>query len=102
MLARVIFIEVSRARLQDKLAAGGHGVTGVERKIEDCGGELIGIDGGDAGFAFKHRFDFDLLPERRPQQPGGVDDQRVDVGLPRLQRLFAGKCQKMLGKVRAA
>ena len=80
----------------------GHGVAGVERQIEDRGGQLIGVDGGDAGFVLEHRFDLDMLAERRPQQLGGVDDQRVDVDLARLQRLLAGEREQMLGEIRAA
>ncbi len=49
----------------------------------------------------QHRFDFDLFAERRPQQPRGIDDQGVDVGAARLQRLTAGEGQQMLGQVGA-
>ena len=56
----------------------------------------------DAGLVLEHRFDLDLLAERRPQQFGGVDDQRVDVDLARLQRLLAGEGEQMLGQIGAA
>ncbi len=101
-MAGVVLVEKGRAGLEDQLAAVRHGVAGVEREIEDRGRQLIGIDGGDAGFVLEHRFDLDLLAERRPQQLGGVDDQRVDVGLARLQRLLAGEGEQMLGKIGAA
>ena len=51
---------------------------------------------------FKYRFDLDMLAERPLQQLCGVDDQRIDVGFPGLERLLAGERQQMLGKVRAA
>ena len=41
-------------------------------------------------------------PSVAPQQLGGIDDQRVDVGLPRLERLLAGERQQMLGELGAA
>ena len=55
-----------------------------------------------AGLVLEHRFDLDMLAERRSQQLGGVDDQHVDVDLARLQRLLAGEREQMLGEIRAA
>ena len=51
---------------------------------------------------FEYRFDLDMLAERSLQQLRGVDDQRIDVGFPGLERLLAGERQQVLGKVRAA
>ena len=79
-----------------------HRVAGVEREIEQRGCELVRVDGRRASLVLEHRFDLDLLAERRAQQFCGVDDQRVDVGLARLQRLLAGKGQQMLGQLGAA
>ena len=50
----------------------------------------------------EHGFDLDLLAQRRPQQLGGIDHQRIDVDLARLQRLLAGEGQQMLGQIGAA
>ena len=47
-------------------------------------------------------FDLDLLAKRRPQQLGGIDHQRVNIDLARLQRLLARERQQMLGQVGAA
>ena len=101
MHAGVVFVEKGHAGFEDELAAIRHRVAGVEREIENGGRKLTGIDGRHACFVFKRRFDLDLLAERGPQQLGGVDDQLIDVGLPRLQRLLAGERKQMLGKIRA-
>ena len=44
----------------------------------------------------------DLLSQRRVQQLRGFEDQRIDVDLTRLQRLFAGKGEQMLGQAGAS
>ena len=62
----------------------------------------FGIDQCRPGFVRKLRRNLDLLAKRRMQQFGGLDDQRVDVDLDRLQRLPARKCQQVLGELRAA
>ena len=54
------------------------------------------------GLVLEHRFDLDLLAERRPQQLRGSMHQRVDVGLARLQRLLAREGEQMLGQLGAA
>ena len=100
--AGVVFVENDRPGFDDELAAIGHGVAGVEGEIEDSGGKLVGIDDCRACLAFKYRFDLDMLAERALQQLCGIDDQRIDVGFPGLERLLAGERQQMLGKVRAA
>ena len=98
----VVFVEKDQAGLDDQLAAVRHGVAGVEGEIEDRGGELIGIDDRRTSLVFEHRFDLDMLAERPLQQFRGIDDQRIDVGFPRFERLLAGERQQMLGEVRAA
>ena len=90
------------AGLERQLAAARHGVARIERQVEQRGRKLIGIDQSRPGIALQHRFDLDVLAKCRPQQLCGLDDQRVDVGLPRLQRLLAGEGQQMLGQIRAA
>ena len=102
MHARIIFVENDEAGLDDQLAAIRHGVAGVEGQIEDRGGKLIGIDDRRASLVFEYGFDLDMLAERALQQFCGVDDQRIDVGYPRLERLLAGERQQMLGEVGAA
>jgi hypothetical protein len=47
-------------------------------------------------FGGAHGFDIDLFAQRRPQQPGFIDDEGVDVGAARLQRLTAGEGGQML------
>ena len=46
--------------------------------------------------------DLDLLAERRAQQLDGLEHQRVDVDLARLQRLLAGEGEQMPRQLRAA
>ena len=53
-------------------------------------------------FVFEYQFDLDLLAERRPQQFGGIDEQHVDVGFARLQRLLAGEGEQVLGEIGTA
>jgi len=100
--ACVIFVENNRPGLEDKLAAVGHRIAGVDREIEKCCRKLVGIDRGQTCFIFKYRFDLDLLAEGRSQQFCGFDDEGVEVGVPRLQRLLAGERKKMLGEIRAS
>ena len=50
---------------------------------------------GRRGIVRQHRFDFDLFAEGRSQQPRGIDDQGVDVGVARLQRLSSAEGQQM-------
>ena len=93
MHAGVTIVEMNVAALDRQLAAIGHRVARVERKVEQRGGELVGIDHRGPGVLGEHRRDLDMLAERRPQQLGGVEDQRVDVDLDRLQRLLTGEGQ---------
>ena len=44
----------------------------------------------------------DLLAERRMQQLGGLERQRIDVDLARLKRLLAREGEQVLGQLRAA
>src|ERR1035437_9548346 len=71
-------------------------------EVENRGRKLIGVDGRYTYFVCKHRFDLDLLTQCGPQQPGGVDDQCIDVRLLRLKRLLSGERKKMLGEIRAS
>src|SRR4051812_20704443 len=41
MHARIIFVEKDVAALERELAAVGHGVAGVQGKVQDRGGELV-------------------------------------------------------------
>ena len=100
--ARVAFVEIDVVGLERELAAIRHGVARVQGKVEDRGGELVRIDQRRPGVLGEQRGDFDLLAQRRMQQFGGFEHQRVDVDLARLQRLFAGKGEQMLGQVGAA
>ena len=98
----IVLIEHDGAGLDDQLAAVRHGVAGVEGEIEDRGGQLIGIDDGQAYFVRENRFDLDVLAERSLQQFRGIDDQRIDVGFLRFERLLACERQQLLGEVGAA
>ena len=100
--AGVVFVEIDVAGLQRKLAAIGHGVARIEREVEDRGGELVRIDQRGPCIVGQQRRDLDVLAERRMQQFGGLQHQRIDVDFERLQRLLAGKGQQMLGQIGAA
>src|SRR6202011_2181036 len=95
-------IEMDIPGLKRKLATVRHCVPGIERKIEDRSGKLTGVDQGVRYIIRQHRIDLDLLPERRPQQPGRIDDQRVDVDFTGLERLSASERQQALSKIGAA
>ena len=97
----VVLVEHDVPGFERQLAAVRHGVARIQGEVEDRGRELAGIDQGRRGIVREHRFDFDLFAERRPQQPRGIDDQGVDVGAARLQRLSTGEGQQMLGQVGA-
>ena len=100
--SRIIVVEKDEAGLDDQLASVRHGVAGVEGQIEDRGGELIGIDNRRTNLVVEHGFDLDMLAERPLQQFCGFDDQCVDVGYLRFERLLARECEQMLGEVGAA
>src|SRR5262245_10099781 len=98
----VILVEHDEAGLKDELAPIRHCVARVQCEIEQRSCKLGGIDGGDADVVLEYGFDLDLFAKRRTQQFGGIDDERVDVDLARLQRLLAGEGQQMLRQLGAA
>ena len=100
--AGVFLVEDDVAGLDGELAAVRHRVAGVERQIENRIGELAGVDQRARRIAVEHHVDLDVLSERRPQQIGGLDHQRIDVDLTRLQRLLAGEGEQALGQIGAA
>ncbi len=100
--ARIALIEIDVVGLQRELAAGRHGIAGIQRKIEDGGGELVRIDQCRPGVRSKQRTDLDLLAQRRVQQLRGFQDQPVDVDVARLQRLLAREGEQILGQAGAA
>ena len=74
----------------------------LSARLRIGGGELVRIDQCGPGVLGQQRRDLDVLAERRMQQLGGLQHQRIDVDLERLQRLLAGKGQQMLGQIGAA
>ena len=64
--------------------------------------ELARVDQRRPCVRRQQRRDLDLLAERRAQQLGGFQNQRIDVDLARLQRLLAGEGEQVLGQLRAA
>ena len=61
----VALIEDDVARLERQLATIRHGVTGVDRKVHQCGAELAGIDKSRADVGPQTRFYLDALAQRR-------------------------------------
>ena len=100
--AGVVFVEIDVAGLERELAAIGHGIARVEGKIENRRRELVRVDQRRPGVLGQQRRDLDVFAERRVQQFGGLQHQRIDVDFARLQRLLAGKGQQMLGQIGAA
>lgn len=93
MQAGIGVIETDVVGFECELAAGRHGIAGVQRQVQDRARELVGVDQGGPRVRGEQRGDLDLFAQRRMQQLGGLQDQRIDVDLARLQRLLAGKCQ---------
>ena len=100
--AGIAVVEEDVAGLQHQRAAVRHGVARVQREIEDRGGKLARVDQRRPGILGELRHDGDLLAERRVQQLGGLERQRIDVDLARLERLLAGEGEQVLGQLRAA
>ena len=88
--------------LQSEFAALRHRITGVQREIEDRRCELTGVDESGRDVIGQYRVDFDVFAQRRPQQPGGIDQQRIDVDFARLQRLQAREREQVRRQLGAA
>ena len=87
-------------RLDGQLAAGGHGVAGVDRQVEQAVLDLIGIRPGAPQAAGQDRFDLDRLPDRALKQFLHAAHQRVEVEAGGRQRLAPREGQQALGQRR--
>jgi hypothetical protein len=102
MRVSVRFIERDVAGLERELSALGHGIARVDREVEQRRGELGGIDKRGPGMFVERHLDLDLFAERGSEQLLSIDDQRVDIGFARLQRLLACESEKTSGQLRPA
>src|SRR5262249_48693558 len=98
--AAICFIEHLVLRFERELSALGHGVARVNRKVEQCRGELGGVDKGGPRILVQANLDLDVLAERGPEELLSIDDERVDIRFARLQRLLARKGKKASGELR--
>ncbi len=72
--ARIVFIEINVVGLDYELAAGRHGIAGIQRKVQYGCRELAWIDQGCPCVLRKQWVDLDLFPKRWPQQLRGFED----------------------------
>ena len=96
------FVEMHVAGFEGQFSPIRHGIARIDGKVDDRRGELTRVDQCRPGVFLKHRFDLDLLAKRRPEQPGGADDQLIDINRAWVQRLLAGEGQKTLRQFGAA
>src|SRR6202035_1527724 len=64
--------------------------------------QLAAVDQRGPRLRLETRLDLHQLAERRTQQVASLGDQRVDVGLARLQRLLAREGEELAGQPGAA
>ena len=100
--AWVVLVEYDIPGFQRQLAAIRHRVTRVERKVKDCGRELAGIDQRRRRHRATASIRFRSVRQASAAATAPLDDQGVDVGVARLQRLSAGKGQQMPRQISAA
>ena len=87
-------------RFDGQLAAGGHGVAGVDGEVEQAVFHLIGIRPGAPQAAGQNRFHLDRLPDRALKQFLHAAHQRVEVQAGGRQRLTPREGQQALGQCR--
>ena len=76
---RVALVEIDVGGLDRQLAALGHGVAGVDGKIENADLELGRIGVHPPHAAGEHGFDDDLLAERAPEKVGHAADEATEI-----------------------
>ena len=81
-------IEKAIRRLDGELSAIGHRIARVEGQVDDRILELIGVDEAGPQAPGLHRFDLDRLAQRALQQIRQPDEQIVQIGRARRQRLL--------------
>ena len=99
---RIGLVEDDVAGFERELAAVRHRVARIDRKIEQCGGELCRIGDGAPDIVFQHRLDLDLLAERRAQQVRGIARKRIRIDRARLERLAAREGEQLMRQLGAA
>ena len=90
------------AGFKRQLSAIDHGVAGVDCKVHQRRGELVCIDERRPDGRLQSQFELDMAAQCRAQQLGGLDHQRIDVGLLGLQRLLAGEGEQLARQFRAS
>src|ERR1700692_393450 len=68
------FIEANVVGLEGELSTGGHRIAGIQRKVQNSGGELVWTDKSRPRILLQQWGDFDLFPECRLQQLRGFED----------------------------
>ena len=92
---RLVRVKADIVGPQHQLAAIRHGVPPVDREIDQRRTQLAAIDQSRPALLGEYLLDLDLPAECRQQQLHDFLDQRVDIGLDRLQRLLAGERQQI-------
>ncbi len=103
MHARIGFVEKDVAALERELAAIGHGVARVQGEVQDRRGELVRIDHARS---MRHRRAGAMISICSPSvgcsSLAASSINALTSTSHRLQRLFAGEGEQMLGQVGAA
>ncbi len=102
MFSRVFLIKLDVCRLDDQLAALGHGIPGVNRQVHDDLLDLAGIGLHPSQVFCEPAYQGNVLTDKPPQHRLQVPDQNVKVQNLRLQRLLAAEGQQLARKCRGA
>ncbi len=91
-------IEIGVGGLDGQPPAGGHGVAGVDREIQDRDLELVGVGMDRPEPPGQHGLDRDLLADGAAQEIRHAGDQPADLDRLRLERLLPGEGEQALGQ----
>ena len=93
---RIAFIEINICGFKRELAALGHRIPRVDRKIDDGDFELIWVDIRAPQSAAEDGFDRDLFAQCAPKQIGQSSDKPTDIDRLGSKRRLARESEKSL------